>query len=557
MNLRQIVYVSGQKSLSDFLFKLLLPFILGVTVCLIMFFYILYFIALIDTPIFIILAATSPLLTIGLFALGIMVMYSNWKGNVDNNMPLFVTFLGTVSNKGEKYSDFFKRVASNDDYGKISSEMKNIYSLATNWKLGYAKACRVVAESTPSKVFSRFLLRLANIIEYGEDIGPYLVSEQESLMGDVEVSFHQSVYFIPTISELFNAVIFSFGFLTVFAIILPLFLHLPIEMILILLAVLLLVFDGFFVIFAKSLLPHDSLSHDLKEKSKEQKLMTLNLIQAGTASAILAVIMFMFTDFNLSFRVAIIGTPCLIGGYFIRQQENTIKTREQSFIHFISTLGESADKHRGSFEILLKKIKIYTYEKLNPLIDRLFARVSVTRNIFISWLFFSIESGSRLIHKFGSMFLNAIYSGSEPSQVGRVISGNMGRLLRMRKLREQTSGGAMSEIYGAFAGVALIMFITAGLSVFLVGIFTSFNLGGDSVAVPAVGFLDTEAINVDIVRNAMVALVLVHAAFSAVLIKILDGGLLPESLTHFAIMLWIAAALDVAVMEVFKIMMTM
>ncbi len=550
--LTQLVYASGQENVNLFIVKFVLPAIVAITVGVTALAFIATTFLGID-PIFLPIGIVfAPLLGgVGAYIF-LYFNLENKKGEIDDNLPLFVTFLGTIAQKNIKYSNFFTSINNNPHYGEISFEFRKVYNLAINWRLGYAGAARVVADITPSQTFARFLHRLSNTIEYGEDLGAYLLAEQGTLMADIEIGYQESIYFISTLAELFSALLTSFAFMTIFVVLLPLFIQIQLSEVLLWLLFGLVIVDVFFLFFGRAVLPRDKLLHDMTDQSAEQEQLFLMLPISFISVIVIGVLVFvLFPTMTLSLQLAIATTPLFFTGYLSRQIEERVKNREISFQSFIRSLGESAENHRGSFEPLLGKMKTYKYPDLNATLERFHRRVQITGNIFTSWKFFSIESSSRYIYKFGSMFLEAIYAGGSPLQVGTVISQNLNRLLQVRKLRDKTAGGAVGEIYGAFVGIAMSMFITAGLAVFLSNVFSGFDLSNAS-DLPAFSFLNFAALDVGQVKFFMVIMVFLHAIFSAIFIKILDGGPIQGGFVHIAFMCYMMAAIDFGVIELFN-----
>lgn len=551
-SLNQLVYASGQENVNLFIVKFVLPFVVAASVAIGALGFVLIQFGLLDPFFLIPVIVFAPLLGAAVAFGYLFYQLESKKGDIEDNLPLFVTFLGTIAQKNIKYSNFFMSINNNPFYGEISFEFRKIYNLAINWRLGYAAAARVVASITPSQLFGRFLHRLSNTIEYGEDLGAYLLAEQGTLMADIEIGYQESIYFISTLSELFSALLTSFAFMTIFIVLLPLFIQVELGEILLWLLIGLVIVDVFFIIFGRAVLPRDKLLHEMPEQSPEQEQLFLLLPISAIAAVVFGVAAyFLLPSAPLTLQLAIALTPLLATGWIARNIEARIKNRETSFQSFIRSLGETAENHRGSFEPLLGKMKTYKYEDLNEILDRLHRRVQITGNIFTSWKFFSMESSSRYVYKFGSMFLEAIYSGAGPNQVGTVISQNLNRLLQVRKLRDKTAGGAVGEVYGAFVGIAMSMFITAGLAYFLSSVFSGFDLTNAS-QLPAFSFMNFAALDVGQVKFFMIIMVFLHAVFSAVFIKILDGGPVQSGFFHMAILAWIMAVIDFGVVNLFE-----
>ena len=550
LNLRKILYTTGKDSFKNFLIFYFAP-IVGITfVMLLLTGVILFYFGIITYFLLITLLIASPVIGVFVVFIVIYMQQISRQEDIEKNLTTFVTFLGTLATAKTTYSEFFQRVADTEEYGEISKEMKKLNDLAVHWKMGYAQSCKVLADVTTSKIFSRFLDRFSRAVEYGEDLSSYLLAEQDIMMMDIQIQYQQSVHTISLITELFTSFVFSFSFLIIFAIILPMFMGGSAETYLILMGAALFMFDVFFVLFAQKTLPTDRLTHGLKQKSTDRNNLYMSIPLAVAPALFLLLILFYLDAFKLTTNLAIAFTPFLLIGYYSNKEENKIIRREELFTQFITTLGEYASRHRGSLKPVVRRLATYDYKLLSQLVRELYIRLATTGDVFRSWAFFAIESGSNIITKFTNIFIGSIYSGSDPKTVSTIISGNINKLLEFRKLRTETASGSRGELYGVFFGVALTMFITVGVAEFVFGFFSKAATSLETVQ--TISFLSIGGMDVGMIYLLIVGIVVFHAAFSAYLIKLLDGGIPYGLVTHFVIMLWIMAAADYAIAGFFQ-----
>jgi len=147
--------------------------------------------------------------------------------------------------------------------------MKRLYHLAKDWKLGYARACKVVADTTPSPLFSNFLARLSQVVEYGEDIETFFKNQYGDIMRDMQTQYQQAAYKITTVAELFSALFVAVAFLLAFAVMLPLFFPISNEMIEIGTAVVLLFVDALLLALSRTSVPIDDFVPPFTKGSQE------------------------------------------------------------------------------------------------------------------------------------------------------------------------------------------------------------------------------------------------------------------------------------------------
>lgn len=544
-SLRKILYTTEKDSFKTFLIFYFAPVMFATFIGVMLLSLALFYFGIIPMDHFMLLLLGSPLMGVMAVFFAIYMQQVSRQEDIEKNLTTFVTFLGTLATAKTTYSEFFQRVAETEEYGEISREMKKVYDLSVHWKLGYAQACKVLADVTTSKIFSRFLDRFSRAVEYGEDLSSYLLAEQDIMMMDIQIQYQQSVHTISLITELFTSFVFSFSFLIIFAIILPMFMGGSPETYLILMGLGLFLFDFFFLLFTKKTLPSDKLTHDLKQKSTDRNNLFMSLPIAIAPSLFLFIILVIIDAFTLTMTIAISATPLLIIGYYANIEESKIKMREELFTQFITTLGEYASRHKGSLKPVVRRLATYDYKLLSQLVRELYIRLATTGDVFRSWAFFAVESGSNIITKFTNIFIGSIYSGSDPKTVSTVISSNINKLLEFRKLREETASGSRGELYGVFFGVSLTMFITVGVAEFVFGFFSGAATTLETVQ--TISFLSIGSMDVGLIYLLIVGIVVFHAAFSALLIKFLDGGIIYGATTHFVIMIWIMAISDWAV----------
>ncbi len=458
------------------------------------------------------------------------------KENIERNFPVFMAYLGAMTTSKSNYEEFFKALADTEEYGEISKEMKRLYHLAKDWKLGYARACKVVADTTPSPLFSNFLARLSQVVEYGEDIETFFKNQYGDIMRDMQTQYQQAAYKITTVAELFSALFVAVAFLLAFAVMLPLFFPISNEMIEIGTAVVLLFVDALLLALSRTSVPIDDFVPPFTKGSQEH-FMAVVAAWIGVIASLLAFVILYILQVDPIWQVALSAIPLVVPAYIASQAESIIRTREETYIPFIRTFGDLVAIREGAITPVLKRLRRHIYKGMNEAMDRLYRRLAITRQVFHAFDLFSRELGSAMIAKFNEMFIRALYLGADPKKTGEIIGDQMHAIMDSRKLRLQIAGGAKGIMYGTYWGVALGVFIAVMALAQMFSMFAAVFSGLQGQVGNYLGGLFNLTVDITPLVGFMVYVFAAEAAIIAITIKILDGGLLSGSTKHYIILI--------------------
>ncbi len=483
---------------------------------------------------FALLVALAVLLSFVLGFASILIPAKIKQENIDKNFPVFLAFLGSMTTAKTNYDEFFKTLASTTEYGEISKEMKRLYHLAKDWKLGYAKACKVVADTTPSKVFSNFLTRLSQVVEYGEDFSFFFKNQYADIMRDLKTAYQEAVFRITTIAELFSALFVSAAFLIAFIMLMPIFFPIDTTTIAIGSFLGVLALDVLLVTLARTSVPTDKFANDFPDTAEEHKKAVI-----ATLIGIILAVLFFLVSFILGLpailQVAFTALPLIVPAFLTWTAERIIRKREESYIPFIRTLGDLTAIREGAITPVLRRLRRHIYPGLNEAIERLYKRLAVTRQVFKAMELFSKELGSALISKFNELFVKALYAGANPKEVGAIIGDQMHAILDMRKLRLQTAGAARGTLYGSYLGVALGVFLAVKSMAHMFAMFSNV-LASMGEVVSYFAFFNFQ-VNLFPLIDVLVYIFAFEAIVLAIVIKIMDGGLMSDAVRHYIILI--------------------
>ncbi len=544
--------IIGYKNTADFILRLVLP-VMGTSI--IFFFGAIYFTA--D-----LLPAFFPyvILLIGFIftAAYPMVLHEKVKVDIHENIHLFITYAGTISTLDIDRTSFFKKIAAKSEYGFISKSAQRILYLAKSWNLGFAYSCRKIAMLSPSKMYADFLDRFAAIMDFGGDLGTFMVDEQDAMLGAYASEYRTSLTNIGLLQEVFSALTIAMAFGISAALLLPLIMGVSMLVVVRWSLLIILVVDIFLIIMVKNFIPGDDLIGKLKHRDRGVKKINRSLIFMIPVSLLIGFFLFYFNWLPFMFNIAIMITPFLLTGYFASQEEATVFKRDKAFPNFVRSLGTAIYARQGGVGSSLKALRVHDFGVLNEMAVNLDRRLRIQSDKMKSWYFFAAETGSNLISYFVTIFADSIYNGGNAQKIGEIISKNFNKLIALRVERQQSASSLRGAMYGGLVGFIATIYIAVSISDVLFkmfnGAFEATNSGASSSLaasiVPQIPPVDLAELGIYIG-----ILIVVHSFISSMIIKIVDGGHKLAFFFDFTIMIWLGAALSWGVPKVISAML--
>jgi flagellar protein FlaJ len=477
-----------------------------------------------------------------------VILRERKRVKIDENIPMFITYSGTISTIDLDRKTFFTKVAENTDFGLISYYAGKIVYLAKSWNLGFANSLRRVALFTPSTILSDFYDRFAAALDFGEPLDIFLLDEQKSVMDDYATMYRKALNNIGMLREAFIAITISLAFGMSTALLLPLLMG--ISMLFAIKVALGIIFfiDLILLVFISAFIPSDNLCHNLKTKDKTTEKIYFWFYILFPISAILFVLLTYLHKLNFLFNVGIALLPLLYIGYLASNHENLLYKRDKEFPSFIRTLGATIFARQGGVMTSLEALLIHNFGSLQEIVENLYKRLKIGSDKMKSWYFFAAESGSKLIASFTNIFAQSIYLGGHARKIGEIISENFQKFLSLRKLRYQQASALRSALYGSLVGFIVTVYISISISDILTKMFSKAwdnEAAGSSItsmissAIPHVASVPMSVVNVYVGL-----IILIHAFISAMIIKIVDGGDKFAVFFDFSLMVWIGALLS-------------
>ncbi|HMB45862.1 MAG TPA: archaellar assembly protein FlaJ [Candidatus Methanoperedens sp.] len=481
------------------------------------------------------------LVPIALFAIVLIYPVSGLEGKkkeIDNNIHYYITHMGVLATSQMTRVDLLLKLSHTEAYGYLAKETGRIHALIFYWHVSFPVACRFIAQRTPSVLFSDFLDRMAHSVQAGQGFEEFVISEQTVVMNDFTTMYQDSLNSIDMIKEMFISMCMSLIFIVAFAIIMPIITG--IDSIL-LLGGAIAIFIGMelvILLYARSKVPADRIWHTLEIETVADRRIKWSMPISLLLCIIVTGLVLVFTKLPTTIMFAASLTPLLLTGLIARTEENKIKRYDNNFGAFIRSLGGAAGSRSGLILESLKELTSHDFGPLSENVNNLYKRLKTRLNTMRSWEHFAAGTGSNLIERFATMFVEGTNVGGKPAIIGDIISKNFMSILSMRKLRYSSASSLIGVLYGMTAGIAATMFLALSIIAMLAKMFSNISIPDIDIGI---SIATISATNIPLMTTMLMIMMVCHSLMSAMLIRIVDGGHHFNTYTHFVGLVWISA----------------
>jgi len=460
------------------------------------------------------------------------------KKDIDNNIHYYITHMGVLATSQMSRVDLLLKLSQTEAYGYLAKETGRIYALIYYWHVSFPVACRFIGNRTPSVLFSDFLDRMAHSVQAGQGFEDFVISEQTVVMNDFMTMYQDSLNSIDMIKEMFISMCMSLIFIVAFAIIMPIITGMDSLM---LLGGAISIFIGtefIILLYARSKVPSDRIWHTLEIETVADRRIKWSMPISLLICIIVTGIVVAFTKLPTTIMFAFSLTPLLLTGLIARHEENKIKRYDNNFGAFIRSLGGAAGSRSGLILESLKELTSHDFGPLSQNVNNLYKRLKTRLNTMRSWEHFAAGTGSNLIERFATMFVEGTNVGGKPAIIGDIISKNFMSILSMRKLRYSSASSLIGVLYGLTAGIAATMFLAVSIIAMLSKLFSNVSIPDIDIgiSIAAIG-----ASNVPLMTTMLMFMMVCHSLISAMLIRVVDGGHHFNTYTHFVGLVWVSA----------------
>ncbi|WP_275575886.1 hypothetical protein [Methanosarcina mazei] len=199
-----------------------------------------------------------------------------------------------------------------------------------------------------------------------------------------------------------------------------------------------------------------------------------------------------FTGSAADFFIDIKGVGMIVAGVTMipvgiaaKRDIEKINKRDESYTTFIRSLGSIISGSGLTVPKALLKIDPKNLGELKDMSQELYKKLASGLDPALCWGRFVGETGSYLIYKFTSVFVDAVNFGGNAEVVGELVSSSNLELVLLRMKRERIAKGFSSLVIPLHVSmVGLLLFIGQILTIFstiINSLFTQFEINGSEL----------------------------------------------------------------------------
>ena len=496
---------------------------------------------------------------------------------IEKEMHMFITRMGILS-LGEVGADtIFDILRQMKDYGELAQEVKRIETLVDKWHTSLPEAARIVAQQSPSPLWTDFLDRMAFSIEAGQPIDAFMRAEQETVAEQYNTLYDTRLESVDTLKEIYVSLVSAglFG-LVVAGIHLVLFeigngtTATPIELATrirwLLLAGFVFVIIQIGALFAfRATIPDDQTFARDEFETPFRLLFRQTWLGASIVSVFLLIVtisvVVAFWDgltttwdkYGL-ILLAVPLTPLLIPAVLVQREESKVLRRDEAYPDFIRALGGTAQARSAEPSATIRALRGIDFGMLDQSIDRLEKRLSTRIDSERAWDYFAADTNSAVISRYNRIYIEGSQSSGEPAQTADMVSRSVTNLLSLRRRRSLSASTMWGVAFGLLISTVVSLNVTISIVLQLgetiAGVATSIEETTDigSISDAAGDFVlpvmeDPTAVADNILMFKIIAsiLVLVQVLAVSFIATRLRGGGYTSALGQMIQLLWVAA----------------
>ena len=496
---------------------------------------------------------------------------------IEKEMHMFITRMGILS-LGEVGADtIFDILRQMKDYGELAQEVKRIETLVDKWHTSLPEAARIVAQQSPSPLWTDFLDRMAFSIEAGQPIDAFMRAEQETVAEQYNTLYDTRLESVDTLKEIYVSLVSAglFG-LVVAGIHLVLFeigngtTATPIELATrirwLLLAGFVFVIIQIGALFAfRATIPDDQTFARDEFETPFRLLFRQTWLGAGIVSAILlivtvSVVIAFWEGLTTTWDkyglilLAVPLTPLLVPAVLVQREEKKVLRRDEAYPDFIRALGGTAQARSAEPSATIRALRGIDFGMLDASIDRLEKRLSTRIDSERAWDYFAADTNSAVISRYNRIYIEGSQSSGEPAETADMVSRSVTNLLSLRRRRSLSAstmwGVAFGLLISSVVSLNVTISIVLQLGETIAGVATSIAESTDigSISDAAGDFVlpvmeDPTAVADNILMFKIIAsiLILVQVLAVSLIATRLRGGGFTSALGQMIQLLWVAA----------------
>ena len=423
---------------------------------------------------------------------------------IEREMHMFITRMGILSLGEVGAQSIFDILKQMRDYGELATEVQRIETLVDKWHTSLPEAARIVAQQSPSPLWTDFLDRMAFSIEAGQPIDEFMRSEQETVAEQYNTLYDTRLESVDTMQEIYVSMVTAglFG-LVIAGIHLVLFevggdSDTPIEIAsrlryLLLASMLFIIIQIAAMMAFRATIPRDLIFARDELDTPFRINFRRSLLSAGAVSLVLLLITIVvvistweeissqWDRYGLILLAAPLS-PLLIPAWLIRREEGNVQRRDGAYPDFIRALGGTAQARSAEPSATIKALRGVDFGMLDASIDRLERRLATRIDSDRAWDYFNADTNSAVISRYTRIYIEGSQSSGKPAETAEMVSRSVGNLLSLRRRRSLSA----NTMWGVALGLLIASVTSLNVTISIV-----LQLG-EAIAGVAAGLASTD-----------------------------------------------------------------
>ncbi|MBT4924792.1 MAG: hypothetical protein HON16_03455 [Euryarchaeota archaeon] len=493
---------------------------------------------------------------------------------IEKEMHMFITRMGILSLGEVGAKSIFDILKQMSDYGELASEVKRIETLVDKWHTSLPEAARIVAQQSPSPLWTDFLDRMAFSIEAGQPIDEFMRAEQETVAEQYTTLYDTRLESVDTLKEIYVSLVSAGLFALIIAGIHMVLFEVgspestPIEVFsrirFLLLAGMIFVIVQAGAVFAfRATIPEDqTFARDDMDTPFRINFRRALLI-SGAITIFMTVVMIIsvisawdaisdqWDKFGL-LVVAIPLTPLMFPAYMVSREERQVLRRDETYPDFIRALGGTAQARSSEPSATIKALRGIDFGMLDDSIDRLEKRLSTRIDSDRAWDYFNADTNSSVISRYMRIYIEGSQSSGKPAETAEMVSRSVGSLLSLRRRRALSAntmwGVAIGLLIASVTSLNVTIAIVLQLGDAIAGVasgltdtdVSALSDFGGGVALPVMEDASSVGENIRMFKIVVSILILIQVFAVSIIATRLRGGGMTSALGQSINLLWIA-----------------
>jgi flagellar protein FlaJ len=381
---------------------------------------------------------------------------------LDFDLITQLTHMSGVSTAGIARDQLFAGTAALSY--STSKFFRQVHLVAQRLNYDYSRACELVAETVKEDSVRNLLLHFSTALSAGEEEQQFLSRETAVQLELYAKEYERKVESLQKWSDAYVALMVSATLVVVISLVsMMIYPFSPISIVALAGLMVCVTFIGGWLIFTVA--PLEVKTHSLKYKSPEQE-------RAGKLAKILIPLSALLGFgvgflFGLGPALIVAGLAIAPIGYIAMRDDWAIDARDRDIATFVRALGSVMGSVGTTITEGLSRLNRRSLGSLEPLVRRLYIRLTNHISPDLCWLRLAAESGSELVTRSVRIFWDGMRLGGDAEHVGNLTSNyalKISLLRADRKLVSTTFSFVVIPLHAVL--IMILLFVTEVVQVF-------------------------------------------------------------------------------------------